>query len=900
MSFTGAFGTIMFLNPWILACLIFLPALWFLLRVTPPAPRLIRFPAARLLAGLIPREQTTSKTPWWILLLRLCVAALVIMALARPVLNPAATLPGDGPVRIVIDNGWAAAQTWRLQSGEAAKLVSRAGRAQREIYITTTAPEAGKDKPATYGPVTQARAEAILNGLTPLPWPAAYNAVEAAIKEESPRESITSFWLSTGLQDGDPSGLLRLLQAQGALHLDKPKPKQMPLLLRPAEDSGTDLKVAVSFAQGMPADTPFTVQALGKDGLVIDTQQARVLENKKTIDVTFKVPEAVREQIGRFRLAGRAGAGGLLLLDSDFQRRTIGIAAPAGQEDDAPLIGKSYYLHRALDPYADVQTGTIGELLKKKPAAIILPDVGALAPDDLNTLEKWVRTGGLLLRLAGPNMTQGEQFLTPAPLRKGGRAMDGALTWEKPVALAPFPQTSPYYGLEIPDDITVSRQILAEPVPGLENLTWAALQDGTPLITAKTLDRGLLVMIHTTATPQWSNLALSGLFVQILKRTVSLSGQSGVQNSQGGALQPLLVLDGFGNTQQPGATAEPIDAEKFDGEQLSSRHPPGIYGRAGYRRAFNAGGHVNAPVMFSAPGTGVEISGYSGDSEKELMPRVLLAAFCLFLADWLIVILMRTGLAWRAAATASMILLFAFPAHATTEEDMIRYAGNLYLAYVRSGVANVDATAQAGLQALSETLTSRTSVEPAGIVPVDPNIDDLVFFPFIYWPVAAGQQSLSPEGLRRVQDYIDHGGTILFDTRDKRSTPEGGNGANAEFLRTITGGIDIPPIMQMPKNHVLTKSFYLLRDFPGRYDGGTIWVEEGSLSGRDNVSSVIIGNHDWAAAWAAGGGQPRLSGGPEQQETALRFGVNVVMYALTGNYKSDQVHLPHILERLGQ
>ncbi|HEY8192172.1 MAG TPA: BatA domain-containing protein, partial [Alphaproteobacteria bacterium] len=105
----GFLASMTFLNPWILAGLAFLPALWFLLRVTPPAPRRIKFPATRFLAGLQPDEHTTSRTPWWILLLRILTVALVIVALARPILNPADVLPGDGPVRIVIDNGWAAA-----------------------------------------------------------------------------------------------------------------------------------------------------------------------------------------------------------------------------------------------------------------------------------------------------------------------------------------------------------------------------------------------------------------------------------------------------------------------------------------------------------------------------------------------------------------------------------------------------------------------------------------------------------------------------------------------------------------------------------------------------------------------------------------------------------------------
>ncbi|MEX2407785.1 MAG: DUF4159 domain-containing protein, partial [Rhodovibrionaceae bacterium] len=104
--------------------------------------------------------------------------------------------------------------------------------------------------------------------------------------------------------------------------------------------------------------------------------------------------------------------------------------------------------------------------------------------------------------------------------------------------------------------------------------------------------------------------------------------------------------------------------------------------------------------------------------------------------------------------------------------------------------------------------------------------------------------------------------------------------------------------------HVLTKAFYLMQDFPGRYAGGDLWIEDTEETRNDGVASVIIGSNDWAGAWAINDvGQPRfavLPGGERQREMAYRAGVNVVMYALTGNYKSDQVHIPFILERLGQ
>jgi hypothetical protein len=103
---------------------------------------------------------------------------------------------------------------------------------------------------------------------------------------------------------------------------------------------------------------------------------------------------------------------------------------------------------------------------------------------------------------------------------------------------------------------------------------------------------------------------------------------------------------------------------------------------------------------------------------------------------------------------------------------------------------------------------------------------------------------------------------------------------------------------------VLTRSFYLLRNFPGRWDGGTLWVEPPDEHVNDGVSTLIVGSNDWAAAWAvdaeANPIYPVEPGGEAQREMAFRFGINLVMYALTGNYKADQLHVGTILQRLGQ
>src|SRR5258705_13179598 len=107
-----ALGSLAFVSPWLLLALAALPIVWWLLRVTPPAPRQLRFPAIRLLLGLVPREETPARTPLWLILLRMALAALIILALAHPLLNPSARLAAGGALILVVDNGWAAAPDW--------------------------------------------------------------------------------------------------------------------------------------------------------------------------------------------------------------------------------------------------------------------------------------------------------------------------------------------------------------------------------------------------------------------------------------------------------------------------------------------------------------------------------------------------------------------------------------------------------------------------------------------------------------------------------------------------------------------------------------------------------------------------------------------------------------------
>src|SRR5690242_17740892 len=202
-------GPIAFAAPWLLLALPLLPLLYWLLRVTPPAPRRVAF-APIFLLRLLPRlPETPARTPWWLLLLRLVAAALVILGLAKPVLGPGAASGGAGPLLLVLDDGWAAAPDWPARLAALDAALRRAGREERPTALLTTAPGLSAEPPRVIGPMPAADMAARLAALRPKPWApdraAALTAFETwRVAHPSP---LASLFVSDGLAHDAPSGL---------------------------------------------------------------------------------------------------------------------------------------------------------------------------------------------------------------------------------------------------------------------------------------------------------------------------------------------------------------------------------------------------------------------------------------------------------------------------------------------------------------------------------------------------------------------------------------------------------------------------------------------------------------------------------------------------------------------
>ncbi|MGB5865253.1 MAG: DUF4159 domain-containing protein [Sulfitobacter sp.] len=918
-------GGIGFTAPWLLLALGALPILWLLLRAVPPAPIKRRFPGVALLLGLKDDETVSDRTPWWLLLLRMLAVAAIIVGLAGPVLNPETEqADGNGPLLFVLDGSWAGATRWAQQQEVIEAQLTRAGRLGRPVgFLTLTRPEAPVFQSAN---VWRSR----LASFTPAPWQPSEAMLGNAQVALSEAGAFDTLWFSDTLAYSGRDALLALLQSRGDVEAYQTATNILAILPPAYEDGAVQLRVLRASAG---EEREVIIQAQGRDpagnARVLATVPAIFAEGATEAQTALVLPSELRARVTRFDIAGQRSAGASTLSDDGLRRREVALISARESREELELLSPLHYIEQALAPTADLINGSLSDMLPANPDVIVLADVATLSEAEATPLTAWIEGGGMLVRFAGPRIAASdisrvdEDPLMPVRLRAGGRSVGGAMSWGEPKALSPFSATSPFFGLGIPDDVSVSAQVVAQPDPTLAERVIASLSDGTPLVTRKNVGQGQIVLFHVTATAEWSTLPLSGLFVEMLERLAvsSSAASTTIDAMEGTTWIPRRVLDGFGTLSDAG-TLPGVEGTELVQAATGPALPPGLYTSGDRTFARNVMTDDAALLPATWP-SDVPVRGLAVAPEQPVAGWLLSFAILLLLADVVVSLALSGRLLGRSNAAIGILgalLLLGAPADAQTateEEFALSATSELVLGHVITGDPQVDEIALAGLTGLSDTLFFRTSVEPANPLSVNLETDELAFFPFLYWPVTQRQPTPSTEAYARLNDYLRSGGMILFDTRDADTARFGASSPNGRKLQELATPLDIPALEPLPGDHVITRTFYLLQDFPGRHNSRDVWVEAADpdaaqIEGmpfrnlNDGVTPVVIGGNDWASAWAVNsGGGPLLPvgrgfSGERQREIAYRFGINLVMHVLTGNYKSDQVHVPALLDRLGQ
>jgi Domain of unknown function (DUF4159)/Aerotolerance regulator N-terminal len=907
-----------FTTPVALAALILLPVIWWLLRFTPPKPQTIKFPPLRLLLELTNQEVQPDKTPWWLMLLRLAIAALIILGVTHPFYAPGhAIATRSEPLLIVVDDTWAAAKNWSERRTILNEIVNKARDDGATISLATTAPAARK------ADIVPRDADATLSQITALE-PKALGPDRGGLLKRLKTNFTTAgalhvVWLTDGLDQASANsfaeGLMSLGGRNASVEALVPEAGTLPLAFAPPTAENGQFKIHVlRIGTGTPRSA--NVRALATNGRSLADVKIDFTSATSQAEARLELPIELRNEIQRLEITGERNTAATYLFDDRWRRKTVALQSDGSLEDAQPLLAPLYYVTRALEPYAEISEPENAQSLKQHLDAglsmLVLADIGVVPAETGEMIKPWLERGGVLLRFAGPRLAASHDDFVPVAIREGGRALGSALSWERPQSLQAFTEKSPFAGLALDENVTVSRQVLAEPDNDLPDKVWASLADGTPLVTATRQGKGLIVLFHVTANADWSNLPLSGLFVEMLRRITDLAPGAGGGAAPGGTanegvFNPRLAVSGTGELIEPLLDSKPISPKDIDKAKPTPETPAGLYSRGSTERAINLLPDTNSMTAIATLPSGVKMRSFVPQPRQPLAPLLFTLALLLFLGDTLAALILGGG--WHRLRGIAMIVLFLvnIPSPATAADDLaMKAAEDTRLAYVVTGNADVDATSEQGLKGLSFVLGDRTSVNPAEPMAVNIERDEIVFFPIIYWPVIENASVPSPAALAKMADYMKNGGTIFFDLRDDQNGFEDVS-PSTEALRHILEKLDIPPLEPVPEAHVLTKSFYLLKDFPGRYENGPLWVERSDASASNNsdgVSSIIIGSNDYAAAWAmdANGNAlyATIGNSDRQREMAFRAGINIVMYALTGNYKADQVHVPALLERLGQ
>ncbi|MGE3873162.1 MAG: BatA domain-containing protein, partial [Parvibaculaceae bacterium] len=503
-----------FLTPWALAGLLALPVIWWLLRFTPPKPQHVRFPPLRLLLELVPREEQPDKTPWWLMLLRLALAGLLILAVAHPFLSPtdAQRLAGN-PLLIVVDDSWAAAKDWDARLAVLQDVAASAQQAGVPVAVATTSPIA---RATDLNPQAAQEALSRITALQPKALqPDRLGLIERLKQTYRDGAGLNIVWLSDGLDHGSTGafaqGLLSLAGGRASLEVIAAPAGNLPLALAAPQIEGGRMKIT-ALQSSAGRETKVAARALAANGRSLAETTLTLAPGAGHGEGFIDLPLELRNEVERVELSGERSAAAVYLLDDRWRRKTVSLMSGSALESAQPLLSPLYYVSRALEPYTEIsepkQISDLKNQLDAGLSVLALADIGVLPQDEQDMISGWIERGGLLLRFAGPRMAAAQDPLIPVTLREGGRALGSALSWETPQALQPFPETSPFAGLALDASVVVNRQVLAEPAADLTPKVWASLADGTPLVTAERRGKGIIVLFHVPANADWSNLPL--------------------------------------------------------------------------------------------------------------------------------------------------------------------------------------------------------------------------------------------------------------------------------------------------------------------------------------------------------------------------------------------------------
>ena len=421
-----------FAAPLALFGLISLPMIYWLLRVTPPRPREVVFPPTKILRELKPDEETPAKTPRWLMALRLALAAALIFAMAGPVGATSGVVASSAPTLVILERAWTAGPREATVAGATSIIESVARAAVRSR--SRSHPRTARPFQAT----CRARWKScVRRGQRPLLSAGPYRQLaNRSPPSLTPIGRRASYGSATETAQGDAADFVRVMKASGAAGVEVYVEDHSPRALAAPTNDAAALSVDVLRIGDEPSAV---VDALDAKGRTVGRATVD-FGGAPRVRAKIELPVELRNDVSHLRIEGENSAGAVALLDARSKVKRVALIGGAADEAQ-PLLSPLYYLEKALAPFAQIRTARPGvvdpvqALLAEQPNILGLADVGLAPGETFDAVSRFVEEGGTLIRFAGPRLANADDGLLPVRLRRNGRVLGGAMSWEEPKAL---------------------------------------------------------------------------------------------------------------------------------------------------------------------------------------------------------------------------------------------------------------------------------------------------------------------------------------------------------------------------------------------------------------------------------------------------------------------------------
>ncbi len=897
------FTNLGFMYPNALWALSVIPIVYLVVKSLPPKPKTFDFSTFYLIQRINNNLTEKKSCPLWLLLLRLLLIIFIIIYFAKPFLNNSKINKKIDNYVVYADMEWSTAANWEKYKSTLMDIMLEAEKLNRNFYlIDSVNNESNKGKKF----LSSNHLSNYLRDISPNPWQNDRLNIIKKLDKIEYNQNSRYFYVFSKYDNYTNENL----KSDIVTYLGKKYPSleliylvnEVTILEKPII-IGESIELKVKRLGDLSQDN-FIIRITSSNNQIIHEKSYQFEKNKYIRLVKEFFPISVINDFKKVELINQNHAGAVFYFDDLNKKQIIGVLSEDKNYEENPLLSPIYYIIKALGNNNKILIGNLDKLINANADILIFPDTGIVDSKNLMFLKKWVSNGGLLVRFCGSKFVNSDSMLLSSKIEKKRiRYLGGNLSWNNEIGIKEFPSNSIFNGLKIPDNIIIKKQLLFESQSNQEFDILATLKDDTPLVSLKNLGKGKIVFFHFTANNDWSNIPLTSLFVDMLSRATLLN-----QMKENETLKELDIeteIDGFGNIVKARREVKLRDSLAIKNLFPSKEVLPGIYANDELNVALNLAGKIRVSNLEKTNTSDSLETNKFFNSISDLSKILLILILILSILDILASIFIRNNInITKKIRLKKSILNFLIFLLIFSKIDSIGasdFANDTYLAYVKNVDKEINNVSYQGLKTLSEVLDRRTSISPKGVVEVDLENDNFFFFPFIYWPINENFINLNNKTKNKIKYYLNSGGIIFFDIFGISKNQSSFDSFLKKTLIYLKG-ITTNELLQINKNHTLYKSFYLLNNFPGRWDRKVLLVDNNSMKINDGVSNIILGFNDWASAWAIDENNyplfPVVPGGEKQREVAYRVGINITMYALTGNYKNDQVHSKSILERL--